>query len=226
MNRRDFIAAVGISTVDFCVLRRAGAIASQPQLNQQSDAIWFKRLGGQTTDKLIRHKRARNFIEQQYAGVTAPFHNNLPMWAAVWSFMNRPGKVETFHHRYVVADGSMAHFAPCRGMLWLDAKGNAAKPLLVIAFMNVVGPSRELWITSNQGLADLPPSQLPHHLTMSIRRWLHQRKPIMSDGGLINKIIIYDQSPQPVSPVPSAWGIRPYRVEPSVRSMSLSHAAA
>jgi hypothetical protein len=230
MNRRKFLAAIGIGAVEVCVLTRS--FSAVPKISAATDhdatnPIWLKRFHGKSTSDLIRSRRFRNLIESQFAGIGAPFHGNFPMWAPVWSYMNCPSPtpVTTLHHRYVVASGCMAHFAPCRGMVWIDAKGGNTSPLVVLSFMNVVGSTRELWITSNQSLAGLPPSELPHHLTMTIGRWLRERRPIHSDGGYLTKLVIYDQSPQEVVPEPFVWGVKPYRCNANMVAISHSREA-
>ena len=228
MNRRSFLAAIGIGAVEVCVLTRSFSAVSPISAAIDHDVnnpIWLKRFHGKSTANLIRSRRFRNFIESQFPGVGAPFHGNFPMWTPVWSYMNNPSPtpVTTHHHRYVVASGRMAHFTPCRGMVWIDAKGGHTSPLVVLSFMNVVGPARELWITSNQSLAGLAPSEIPRHLTMTIRRWLRERLPIRSDGGYLTRLVIYDQCPQEVIPLPSAWGVKPYRCETNMVARSQHH---
>jgi hypothetical protein len=228
MNRRSFLAAIGIGAVEVCILTRPFSAVSPVSAAIDHDAanpIWLKRFHGKSTSTLIRSRKFRNFIESQFAGIGAPFHGNFPMWAPVWSYMNCPSRtpVTIHHHRYVVASGCMEHFAPCRGMVWIDAKGGNTSPLVVLSFMNILGSARELWITSNKSLAGLPPSELPHHLTMTIGRWLRERRPIRSDGGYLTRLVIYDQCPQEVIPLPSAWGVKPYRCDAKLVAQSQHH---
>jgi hypothetical protein len=228
MTRREFLSAFGLGATEVCIVKRVSATSFIPKptidLNDPvlNDPVWIKRFGGKSTAVLIRSRKFRSFIEARFPGVVAPFHSNLPLWAAVWSWMDNPGPVTTYHHRYVVATGCMAHFAPCRGMVWIDACRNNPSPLVVLAFMSV-GLERELWIISNWSLATLPPSDLPHHLTMTISRWLRERRPIRSDGGYLTRLVIYDASPEGATPLPLAWGVKPYRCQPNMVVQSVSN---
>lgn len=213
MNRRNFLAALGIGAAEICILTRTFSVASASALNAPSTngAVWLKRFHGKSTAALIRSRKFRNLVEYQFNGVRAPFHGNMSLWAPVWSYLSRPSEipVTTYHHRYIVARGSMGHCGSCRAMAWIDTKPGNAHPLIVFAFLR--GPLHELWITSNQSLAGLPPSELPHHMTMSIRRWLRERRPLYEDGGYLKRLIIYDRTDADVPPYAPAWGVKPYR---------------
>jgi len=88
MNRRSFLAAIGIGAVEVCILTRPFSAVSPVSAAIDHDAanpIWLKRFHGKSTSTLIRSRKFRNFIESQFAGIGAPFHGNFPMWAAMWS---------------------------------------------------------------------------------------------------------------------------------------------
>lgn len=223
MDRRQFLVAAGIGTVQVCVMSSGlkGLQAQSGPPVPEVPAVWFKRFHGHRTDTLLQRRKTRLFVESAFAGVTLPFWNSQPVWAVLRKFMSKPDSVAVEHHRYVVATGCMAHFGPCRAMMWLDAKSHASEPTVIFSFVNIKGPERELWITSNRNLGELPPSELPHHFTLTMNRWLRSRRPHKWEGGLLNRLVIYDHSSQKNIPVARAWGVKPYRCARNVAVQAL-----
>ena len=225
MDRRAFLAVLGAGGAELILLSRVPAArasvtakeALPPRLSS------FKRYAELDTVSLLRDHRFRAYIEKEFEGIGMPFHGHYPIWAAMWTWMNNPGIVKLHHNRYLIAKGNMHGFFPSRAMVWMDTHqpNGGSSPMIVLSFMDVAkGP--DLWIVSNRNLAETPPSQLPHHLPMSIRRWLSEHKPLRYDRSYIKRLMVLDTSVQRVTPLPQSFGVRPYRTEANVVCSSLA----
>jgi hypothetical protein len=223
MNRRIFLSLIGVGALE---LQFMGAGAASPLRTGIGNGLpggllWLRQFHGKRTGSLLRSRRFRALIESSFPGVPAPFHGNQPLWAAVWSWMNRPGHVEVKHNRYLVACGNMAHCAPCRGMLWVDTKRTIGPPIVVLAFMSVTA-KRELWIVSNTSLASRGIMDLPNNLVTSLGKWLRTQHPNHMNNGKLNQMILFDSSVFPEEPDPTSWGIRHYLCDRSFGARSVS----
>ncbi len=228
MNRRTLLAGLGVGAAELCVLSRslpvvsAGSIFASPS----TGTAWLKRFHNKSTADLIRSRRFRALLQNQFPGVLAPFQGDQSLWAATWNYLSRPSDTPVTVHqrRFLVAHGSMAHCGSCRGMVWVDTSPRRSSPLIVLVFLH--GPFHELWITSNQSLAPLAPPNLPIHLRKSIHQWLRERRPLQGDGGLLERVVVYDTTPEDVSPALKLWGVPHRRCTPTVLRQSISNGLA
>jgi hypothetical protein len=129
-----------------------------------------------------------------------------------------PGKVLADENRYVSISGSVIHFAPARGLLWIDLNGT--HHLVVFAAIDwvkqgkpVSDPTAEytLWLFPNQPLsvAAGPAQHPPPALTKDLGRWAAEP---LAGSNIVENIthaILVDPDGTPHEVAPSALGIQP-----------------
>jgi hypothetical protein len=129
-----------------------------------------------------------------------------------------PGKVLEDDNRYISISGSVVHFAPARGLLWVDLNGKASHLAVFAAIDWIKGghptsdqaaeytlwlfPSQPLSITGNG--AHPPPA-----LTKDIARWAAEPLP---GSGIVQNIthaVLVDPDGTPHEVPPSTLGVQP-----------------
>jgi hypothetical protein len=129
-----------------------------------------------------------------------------------------PGKVLADENRYISISGHVVHFAPSRGLLWLDLNGK--QHLVVFAALDWIKQGRPttdpaaeytLWLFPNQPFsgASGPAQHPPPALMKDIARWAAEPLP---GSGIVQNIthaILVDPDGTPHEVAPSALGIAP-----------------
>jgi hypothetical protein len=110
-----------------------------------------------------------------------------------YDFLAIPGKVLADENRYITATGSVFHFRPSRGLLFVDLNG--VQPLAVFAAIDWIRDSKTtdqpdaeytLWIFPNRVLGtELAPHSLPPPLQRSLIRWMTEPLP---GSGIVEKV--------------------------------------
>jgi hypothetical protein len=196
MNRRNFLMALGLVAAEVVCVRQTKALgnlnAFAPATTRSRRYVNLKKLDGHLTRDVLTRKRFISYIDQYYAGVTAPFFDNRPILDAARLWMGS-GEAKVVNNRYFVAHGTTHRVAQNRGMLWIDthpAEG-LEKPLGILAFLTIgQGTSRTLWIVPNQPISTLSKHDLPRSLPAEIAEWLGSVR-VKRDGGAIDKVVVY-----------------------------------
>jgi len=133
-----------------------------------------------------------------------------------------PGKVLADENRYVSITGSVVHFAPARGLLWIDLNGS--HHLVVFAAIDWIkgghptsDPAAEytLYLFSDDPLsAALGPAEgkgprIPPALIKSIARWSAEPLPGSAIVQNITHAVLIDPDGTPHDIAPSALGVQP-----------------
>jgi hypothetical protein len=130
-------------------------------------------------------------------------------------YLSVPGKVLADDNRYVSISGAVFHFAPARGLLWIDLNGN--HHLVVFAAIDwtkegrpTSDPAAEytLWVFSNDPL-DANGAHPPPALTKAIARWTAEP---LAGSGIVQNIthaILVDPDGTPHEVSPASLGVAP-----------------
>jgi hypothetical protein len=148
-----------------------------------------------------------------------PINGKQPSLAATaLSYLTVPGKVLADEGRYIAISGHVLHFAPDRGLLWVDLNGK--QHLVVFAALDwskqghpSTDPAAEytLWVFPDDPLtvAAGPGQHPPPALMKSIARWAVEPLP---GSGIVQNIthaILVDPDGTPHEVAPSALGVTP-----------------
>jgi hypothetical protein len=135
-------------------------------------------------------------------------------------YLSVPDRVVADENRYITITGHVFHFAPARGLLWLDLNGKHH----LVAFAAIdwtkqgrptTDPTAEytLWLFSNDPLTVEGPGSgaqhVPAALTKSIARWTAQ--PLAGSGVVqnITHAVLVDPDGTPHEVPPASLGIHP-----------------
>jgi hypothetical protein len=203
--------------------------APKKEKPQREDVEWIWQYTPDDTNKegrendLVQDLRLQPFLEQF---LTAPqtFWGQ-PINGKYRSLANTaldhltvPGKVFAEENRYVSISGSVVHFAPARGLLWIDLNGS--HHLVVFAAIDWVkqgkpttDPTAEytLWVFPNDPLSIAAGSgqHPPPALTKAIGRWAAEP---LAGSHIVENIthaILVDPDGTPHEVAPSALGVQP-----------------
>jgi len=229
MNRRNFLMALGVVAAEVVCIRQTKAFSNLDGFalatTRSRRYVNLKKLDGHLTRDVLTRKRFISYIDQHYAGVTAPFFDNRPILDAARLWMDS-GEAKVVNNRYFVAHGTTHRVAQNRGMLWIDTHPAIGKetPLGIMAFLTVgKGTSRTLWIVPNQPISTLSKSDLPHSLPAEIAQWLGSVR-VKRDGGAIDKVVVYQPgSNSAAGPLNlKHLGVKPHRTRRAVTATSIS----
>jgi hypothetical protein len=159
-----------------------------------------------------------------------------PIADTILDFLTVPGKVLADETRYITITGNVVHFAPARGLLFVDlnpAPKNSTGPDHLMLFAAIqwtqgnrpaTDPNAEytLWVFPNQTLAvpeGTAPSQIPNAFKRSIARWAFQ--PLAGSGIVqhITKAVLVDPDGTQHPVAPTALGL--IKPEPQTDSAPL-----
>jgi hypothetical protein len=128
-----------------------------------------------------------------------------------------PGKVLADGNRYISISGSVIHFAPARGLLWVDLNGS--HHLVVFAAIDWIkgghptsDPAAEytLWVFPDEPLAITGnAAHPPPALMKSIARWAAEPLPGSGVVQNITHAVLVDPDGTPHEVAPSTLGIAP-----------------
>jgi hypothetical protein len=133
--------------------------------------------------------------------------------------MSKPGYVTVLHHRYIVVTGTMATCAANRAMLWIDSHFDPSAsdvPHAVLSVIDVGSSSRHMWLINNHMAANGTIDDVPHNLRLCMSRWMLSRRPLRSEGGLLQEITRLGRHNVIGVTKPRAYGIPLYRCDTSV----------
>jgi hypothetical protein len=198
---------------------------------KHEDVEWMWQYGPDDKNKdgreneLIQDPRFRSFLEQfltapqTFWGV--PINGKYKTLAeTAYDYLSVPGSVTAEENRYLTVTGHVFHFAPARGLLWIDLNGKHH----LVAFAAIdwtkqgrptTDPAAEytLWLFSNDPLTvDAPGSggqHVPAALTRSIARWAAKPLPGLSYVQNITHAILVAPDGTPHEIPPASLGIRP-----------------
>jgi len=198
---------------------------------QREDVEWMWQYGADDRNKdgrendLVQDPRFRPFLEQvltapqTFWGV--PINGKYKTLAeTAYDYLSVPGSVHADENRYLTITGHVFHFAPARGLLWIDLNGKHH----LVAFAAIdwtkqgrptTDPAAEytLWLFSNDPLTTAGPGAGPEHvpaaLTRSIAQWAAKPLPGLSYVQNITHAVLVDPDGTPHEIPPAALGIRP-----------------
>jgi hypothetical protein len=73
-----------------------------------------------------------------------------------------------------------------------------------------------MWLVNNHLAANGKVDDVPHNLHLCMSRWILSRRPLRSEGGLLQEITSLGKQNVIGAPKPSAYGIPLYRCQTSV----------
>lgn len=197
---------------------------------QHEDVEWLWQYGPDDKNKdgrendLVQDAHFRPFLEQfltapqTFWGV--PINGKYKTLAeTAYDYLSVPGSVTAEENRYLTITGHVFHFAPARGLLWIDLNGKHH----LVAFAAIdwtkqgrptTDPAAEytLWLFSNDPLTIEGPGSgaqhVPTALTKSIARWSVQPLPGLGYVQNITHAILVDPDGTPHEVPPASLGIR------------------
>jgi hypothetical protein len=198
---------------------------------QREDVEWMWQYGPDDKYKdgreneLIQDPHFRPFLEQfltapqTFWGV--PINGKYKTLAeTAYDYLSVPGSVTAEENRYLTITGHVFHFAPARGLLWIDLNGKHH----LVAFAAIdwtkqgrptTDPAAEytLWLFSNDPLTTSGPGagaqHVPAALTRSISRWAAKPLPGLAYVQNITHAVLVDPDGTPHEVPPASLGIRP-----------------
>jgi hypothetical protein len=207
--------------------------APKPEKPQPENVEWLWQYTPDATNKegrendLTTDLRFKPFLDQfltapqTFWGI--PINGKQPSLAeTALVHLTVPGKVLADENRYISISGHVVHFAPSRGLLWIDLNGK--QHLVVFAALDWIKQGRPttdpaaeytLWLFPNQPLTTAPgpgSAQAQHPspaLMKSIARWAAEPLP---GSGIVQNIthaILVDPDGTPHEVAPSALGVQP-----------------
>jgi len=201
------------------------------QKPQPENVEWLWQYTPDATNKdgrendLVQDDRFRPFLDQfltapqTFWGI--PINGKQPTLAeTALVHLTVPGKVLADENRYIAISGHAVHFAPARGLLWIDLNGK--QHLVVFAAIDWIKEGRPttdpaaeytLWVfpdeplsvAAGSGPVRIPPPALTH----AIGRWAAEPLP---GSGIVQNIthaILVDPDGTPHEVAPSTLGIAP-----------------
>lgn len=141
-----------------------------------------------------------------------------PLSEVALDFLTVPGKVLADENRYVSISGAVVHFAPARGLLWVDLNGSHHLVVFAAIAWTTQGhptsdPAAEytLWVFPDEPLTVTPgPAQHPPPaLTKAIARWAAEP---LAGSGIVQNIthaVLVDPDGTPHEVAPSTLGVAP-----------------
>lgn len=198
---------------------------------QREDVEWMWQYGPDDKNKdgrendLVQDAHFRPFLEQfltapqTFWGV--PINGKYKTLAeTAYDYLSVPGSVRADENRYLTIIGHVFHFAPARGLLWIDLNGKHH----LVAFAAIdwtkqgrptSDPSAEytLWLFSNDPLTVAGPGagaqHVPAALTKSIARWSAQPLPGLGYVQNITHAVLVDPDGTPHEIAPASLGVQP-----------------
>jgi hypothetical protein len=218
------------------------AAAPKPEKPQPENVEWLWQYTPDATNKegrendLTTDLRFKPFLDQfltapqTFWGI--PINGKQPSLAeTALSYLTVPGKVLADENRYISVSGHVLHFAPARGLLWIDLNGK--QHLVVFAALDWIKQGRPttdpaaeytLWLFPDEPLqpaaaGSVPqgkgaPDRIPPALTKAIARWAAEPLP---GSGIVQNIthaILVDPDGTPHEVAPSALGVAPPAPKP------------
>jgi hypothetical protein len=203
---------------------------------QREDVEWLWQYGPDDKNKdgrendMVQDARFRPLLEQfltapqTFWGV--PINGKYKTLAeTALDYLSVPDKIVADENRYISITGHVFHFAPARGLLWLDLNGKHH----LVAFAAIdwskqgrptTDPTAEytLWLFSNDPLTVEGPGSGAQHvpvaLTRSIARWTTQ--PLAGSGVVqnITHAVLVDPDGTPHEVPPTSLGIHAAAQQP------------
>lgn len=198
---------------------------------QREDVEWLwqytpddKNKDGREND-LVQDPHFRPLLEQFLAAPQTfwgvPINGKYkPLADTALDYLSVPERVVADENRYISVTGHVIHFAPARGLLWIDLNGK--HHLVTFAAVDwtrqgrpTTDPTAEytLWLFSNDPLTVEGPGSgaqhIPVALTKSIARWSAQPLP---GSGIVQNIthaVLVDPDGTPHEVPPASLGIHP-----------------
>lgn len=198
---------------------------------QREDVEWLWQYGPDDKNKdgrendLVQDAHFRPFLEQfltapqTFWGV--PINGKYKTLAeTAYDYLSVPGSVRADENRYLTITGHVFHFAPARGLLWIDLNGKHH----LVAFAAIdwtkqgrptTDPAAEytLWLFSNDPLTVEGPGSGAQHvpvaLTKSIERWSAQPLPGLAYVQNITHAVLVDPDGTPHEVPPASLGVHP-----------------
>jgi hypothetical protein len=211
---------------------------SKAEKPQPENVEWIWEYTPDATNKdgrendLVQDLRFRPFLDQFLTAPQTfwgqPVNGKVPSLAeTALVHLTVPGKVLADENRYISISGNVVHFAPARGLLWIDLNGK--QHLVVFAAIDWTkqghptnDPAAEytLWVFPNQPLAaGFGPTgsegaegegpRIPPALTKAIARWAAEP---LAGSGIVQNIthaILVDPDGTQHEVAPSALGVMP-----------------
>jgi hypothetical protein len=203
------------------------------QKSQPENVEWLWQYTPDATNKegrendLTTDLRFKPFLDQfltapqTFWGI--PINGKQPSLAeTALSYLTVPGKVLADDNRYISISGHVLHFAPARGLLWVDLNGT--HHLVVFAAIDWIKEGRPttdpaaeytLWLFPNQPLTTAagPGSAQAQHpppaLTKAIARWAAEPLPGSGIVQSITHAILVDPDGTSHEVAPSVLGVAP-----------------
>ena len=214
-------------------LASTAAAAPKPEKPQPENVEWLWQYTPDTTNTegrendLTTDLRFKPFLDQfltapqTFWGI--PINGKQPSLAeTALSYLTVPGKVLADENRYISVSGHVLHFAPARGLLWVDLNGK--QHLVVFAALDWIKQGRPttdpaaeytLWLFPDELLTTAPgpvspqAQHPPPALTKDIARWAAEPLP---GSGIVQNIthaILVDPDGTTHEVAPSALGVAP-----------------
>jgi hypothetical protein len=202
---------------------------SKAEKPQPENVEWIWEYTPDATNKdgrendLVQDPRFRPFLDQFLTAPQTfwgqPVNGKVPSLAeTALVHLTVPGKVLADENRYISISGNVVHFAPARGLLWIDLNGK--QHLVVFAAIDWTkqghptnDPAAEytLWVFPNQPLtvASGPAQHPPPALMKAIARWAAEP---LAGSGIVQNIthaILVDPDGTQHEVAPSALGVAP-----------------
>ena len=227
MNRRHFVTMLGLTAAQFTINVRPTFTQAQTvsSLATPIRPERFKKYSGQLAHALFADHTFNSYIASQFKGVSCPFANGVNFLTGLRAWSDG-GRVAVEHHRYVMVEGFMQRVWSDRALFWMDTSTRVGGPIPLAAAcfltFNSGQPSlkgsnsRTLWIYTNKSLNPYQPNGVPHHLEMTLARWIRSRKPHTQDLGLIGHVVLSEPESGASGEQPLQFGIKPYRTTPDV----------
>jgi hypothetical protein len=151
--------------------------------NQREDVEWMWQYSPPPADgretELVLDPGFRPFLAQFFTAQQTFWGNPKTGYKSLadtaLDFLSIPGKVISDENRYLTVTGSVFHFNPSRGLLWVDLNGTRHQAVFAAIDWNKQGkpttdPAAEytLWVFAHQ---PLDPAKIPPALIHSIARW-------------------------------------------------------
>jgi len=211
--------------------------APKPEKPQPENVEWLWQYTPDATNKegrendLTTDLRFKPFLDQfltapqTFWGI--PINGKQPSLAeTALVHLTVPGKVLADENRYISISGHAVHFAPARGLLWVDLNGK--QHLVAFAALDWIKQGRPttdpaaeytLWLFPDEPLAPAAtgsapqgkgaPDRIPPALVKAIARWAAEPLP---GSGIVQNIthaILVDPDGTPHEVAPSALGVAP-----------------
>lgn len=237
MNRLLQLASAFLLAAILVPAHGFAARAPKPEKPQPENVEWLWQYTPDEVNKdgreneLVQDLRFRPFLEQFLTAPQTfwgqPVNGKYPSLAeTALVHLTVPGKVIADDNRYVSVSGAVLHFAPARGLLWVDLNGK--QHLVVFAAINwtqqghsVSDPAAEytLWVFPDEPLAPAVPSsappgksgpeRIPPALTKAIGRWTAEP---LAGSGIVQNIshaVLVDPDGTQHEVPPAALGVQP-----------------